>query len=397
MWYQTEKLKYRWELDAVRGIAAFLIFLYHYWMYYFTSTDKLLFLGLDLGIFFKAGHVAVSFFFVLSGFFIFLTLAKDGKIKKDYFKNRFLRIFPLAAFFILLTSFLRGSEFWLSDYGFKNIIYHLLFIQAFDIETYWGLHPAMWMLTVEALFYLVFPFIFIISKGKKWHFLTVISILTILSFIYRIYVFQKFGSDWSWENQELIKDYVFLSEQLWGRFADFAAGIFLAVFYLEKTKKENNTDDEKSKLHIKKKNYFNTDTILFIGLIGLIFLIIFFSHIGGNFRRYLFLQSFLYFLVSVFFTLFLAGLIFSKKEKLKKIILPKFFVYIGKISYSFYLWHFAIIFFLYKGVLPGIFPWKTEPINFHPAFVFFASLILSIAFSHLTYKLIEKPFLRMKK
>ena len=76
------------ELDALRGIAAIAVVLFHY-----TYRLEEVF---NLNIFqyrFAIGHYGVELFFAISGFVIFMTTAKIKSVKVFFWK-RFLRLYP---------------------------------------------------------------------------------------------------------------------------------------------------------------------------------------------------------------------------------------------------------------------------------------------------------------
>ena len=89
-----------------------------------------------------------------------------------------------------------------------------------------------------------------------------------------------------------------------------------------------------------------------------------------------------FYLLNNVLVIFFSGLfiIYYKKNYIFE---NKIFVSLGKISYSFYLWHLPVIFFfdLY--------------INNKIIFIF-SSFFLSLLLSNLSYKYIEKPFINIK-
>ena len=90
-------------LDGLRGIAFLLVFALH--------TDYL-----------QVGWVGVQLFFVLSGFLItgILLDMKKSLPPREYFSKfygrRFLRIFPLYYFYLLLMT---GVVFWLIAIAYR--------------------------------------------------------------------------------------------------------------------------------------------------------------------------------------------------------------------------------------------------------------------------------------
>jgi peptidoglycan/LPS O-acetylase OafA/YrhL len=210
----------------------------------------------------------------------------------------------------------------------------------------------------------------------------------LVSFAWRLGVFWQFGNDWSWEDLEHFRRYVFVSEQLWGRFADFGVGILAAVFYSSKSAKQ-----------ISSKSAGVISTLSFTLLI---YLLSIFADLGGEFRRIWYWQVFLYFLVASVFAALIVGLLLWREKKLKRYLL-KVFEPLGTISYSFFLWHFLIIVFLadipkYTQRLPWDFTWLSSFLTSNlEVKAFFIALALSIILSIITYYAIEKPFLKLKK
>jgi peptidoglycan/LPS O-acetylase OafA/YrhL len=113
------------------------------------------------------GHAAVTFFFILSGFI--LTYAHAAGRESDaskiepvaFWRSRFARIFP--AYFLglllalpFLVDFIERAEPWEAVAGPLLV---LLFLQTWwpPFATIWN-YPA-WSLSVEALFYALFPWL----------------------------------------------------------------------------------------------------------------------------------------------------------------------------------------------------------------------------------------------
>ena len=91
----TNSLNY---LNYFRGIASIIVIFYHIKDSINISIDsKLYFL-------FSKGYLAVDFFFILSGFVIsysYQNLSNKAEIIK-YLKKRFLRIYPIHFFTLLM-------------------------------------------------------------------------------------------------------------------------------------------------------------------------------------------------------------------------------------------------------------------------------------------------------
>lgn len=171
-------------LDGLRAIAFLIVFLFH--------TRHLPF-----------GWMGVQLFFVLSGFLItdILLRMKEGLQRRDFFTKfygrRFLRIFPLYYFYLILIAALIYLLPWLGlrglnseiGKGFSNQIWVASFYMfdffhasAFFERSRFFTH--LWSLSVEEQFYLIWPlFIFLVPRQKfKQLCLTAIG----LGFLFRL-------------------------------------------------------------------------------------------------------------------------------------------------------------------------------------------------------------------
>lgn len=93
------------ELDALRGIAALSVMLFHYTAYY----RKLFNTPFSENVDFKYGFYGVSLFFMISGFVIFMTIKKCNTASEFAFK-RFTRLYPTFWVCVIIT-FL-GVKLW---------------------------------------------------------------------------------------------------------------------------------------------------------------------------------------------------------------------------------------------------------------------------------------------
>ncbi len=135
------------ELDALRGLAAFAVFLFHFQL-------------------FDYGYLGVHLFFIISGFVIFLS-AKSVKKPSDFVIARFSRLYP--TYWICL--FVTFAVLYISrgDVTFTQLLFNLTMFQSFlGVENVDG---AYWSLTEELVFYvIVFGALMfgIINRVKLW-------------------------------------------------------------------------------------------------------------------------------------------------------------------------------------------------------------------------------------
>lgn len=114
---------------------------------------------------FLRANVGVSYFFILSGFIMIIAYHRKEKIGYlDFYRNRVARIYPLYIVGSLLYFFTRYS-----DISFYKSFLYLLGIQSWIPGKALILNFPGWSISVEFLFYLVFPWLYnyLYSKGNK--------------------------------------------------------------------------------------------------------------------------------------------------------------------------------------------------------------------------------------
>jgi peptidoglycan/LPS O-acetylase OafA/YrhL len=169
------------KLDALRGIAAFGVVLFHSVFYYpeFQSS------------FVHNSYLFVDLFFILSGFVI--TNAYKDKIEdslkfRDFFLLRLGRIYPLhfltialwaVNIYIKLKLFNSGIELVnpLIKHNYKTLATNFLLVHSLNInsDTSWN-YPS-WSISLEFFTYLLFfAFAYTIRGKKTWFFALLVSI-----------------------------------------------------------------------------------------------------------------------------------------------------------------------------------------------------------------------------
>lgn len=159
------------ELDGLRGLAVILVLLSH------TSNENLMFH--EYLNFEKTGKVGVYLFFVLSAYLLDLQIAKALKANKtsfaywkNYLRKRFLRIYPL--FFIALVTYGVFSIFFIETPIDKpsDIAKHILLLSG---------ESVFWSIAVEFKFYIVSPIImWVCHKHLKWRLKHILLFFTLL-------------------------------------------------------------------------------------------------------------------------------------------------------------------------------------------------------------------------
>jgi peptidoglycan/LPS O-acetylase OafA/YrhL len=160
------------QLTFTRFIAAILIVIHHFGISFFPfNKDPLLLLVAQAPLY-------VSYFFVLSGFVMIVAYNNKEHIDSlKYIQKRFARIYPvyLLAIIILATySYTQGGSYY-------GMLFSVLLIQAWIPYRATDFNAPAWSLSVEMLFYLVFPFLFNYFYKRKY--IKIIAVTTITIWI----------------------------------------------------------------------------------------------------------------------------------------------------------------------------------------------------------------------
>ena len=170
----TKEIRYP-ELDAVRGFAALSVLLFHYSLMwrapeYFESGWRSLLYP------FMAGHEAVLLFFLLSGLALAKMLSGSGHSYPRYALRRVLRIYGpyLAALIVSIggaalwqnsTGFGRWSgKTWSQPVSFPLVLQHVLLLGHYDSGQY---NLSFWSLIHELRISLLFPLLYAAIRSMR--------------------------------------------------------------------------------------------------------------------------------------------------------------------------------------------------------------------------------------
>ena len=359
-------------LDGLRAIAFLLVFALH--------TDYL-----------QIGWIGVQFFFVLSGFLItgiLLDMKKALSPREYFFKfygRRFLRIFPLYYFYLLLMS---GVALGLISISYRanymqlfldQVWYAVYYVYDFFFATVFFEHSLFldhfWSLSVEEQFYIFWPLLILLIPEKWTKPLFISCIVLALAFrilfyfVYQSGVFRFFGEPVS----------LALYPLPFNHLDAFAFGAYLSRYSIPKAKEQ------------------------FIVLLGLIPVIGFLSQylatgsIGAISalgyplqmpEAYQYIWG--YTLLSYFFALIIQ--VVARQGMFHAFLEKPVMRYLGKISYGLYVYHFPIIWFSgrVRDFIPSLSETVAKPMIAAIAFIF---TLLAAA---LSYRFLEKPMLNLK-
>ena len=343
------KIRYRPEIDGLRAISVIAVILYH---------ADLTFKGIPI---FAGGFIGVDIFLVISGYLITSLILKEINLKKDFsfinfYERRARRILP-ALFGVIIFS-LPFAWMYLLPIEFKSFSKSIIYTIFFGSNFYFHftgleygapssfLKPFLhtWSLAIEEQFYIIFPIIiFLTFKFFKKNLIKILIALFIISLIFAEWGSKSYPSS----------TFYFLHSRAW----EVLAGSLLAYY------------------GNKKRKIFYNAYEKFLPAVGIVLIIFSFLFYKDD----MFHPSIMTVIpvTGVALIIWFAG----KKDYISKILSTKFFVSIGLISYSLYLYHYPLFSFArISGLVSGD---------------VFKKIILAlfiIFFSISSYFLIERPF-----
>ena len=318
----NNKSKYLPSIDSLRALAVLAVIIYHVDVNYLPGG----FLGVDL-------------FFVLSGYLISSLIIKEfrktGTVNLyNFYIRRARRLLPAVYFMItvglvvmvlfnevlLRKSHLDAIFGYIYSSNWWYIFHKLDYFDSFGAQSPF---KHLWSLAIEEQFYMIFPLLFLLVNGKKKskdgtyklnkNFLYVVLGLILVSLIAHILLFDinnisriYFGTD--------------------TRAFSLLVGVVGAILY------------PMERLHSKVRPQQNMiySVVSLVSIATLITVMVYTS----EYNTWLYRGGFL--LVAI---LGLIVIISSGKQHtlMSKLLSFKPVVFIGKISYSLYLWHFPIL------------------------------------------------------
>lgn len=365
--WTVEKLNNRIEqLDSVRGVASISVFLHH--MYMILPVFPLIFWYSPLRVFIN-GHGAVIVFFVLSGFVLTLPyLNKSNPLYAPYIIKRFFRIYlPYLVgitIAVLLSSFFYGNNdihlsewfnmFWKGNLELSKVIEHLFLIGNIHSNAF---NTVVWSLVHELRISIIFPLIaFFVIKYSWKKSLLLCLFLSFIGSLNEIFHIQT--SNGHYTTYFATIHYISI----------FIIGSLLAKYRSELVNIYRN-------LKTKQKYLLLVTAIMFYAYSGVTDIIIDtpFSNIIGEYG--LALAASIFLIISI------------GSSKVTAVLLKKPVVFLGKISYSLYLYHFIVLMslvHLFYNILPM---WL----------IFTLSAVVGIGVSYISYKYVEQPSMKLGK
>jgi peptidoglycan/LPS O-acetylase OafA/YrhL len=311
------------------------------------------------------GAFGVTIFFFISGFLITRLLIAEHKENgaisiSQFYQRRVLRLFPALVVVIVIETAIfyaqNGVVFWgeIISAFLYYYNYHVLFVGD-NIKAL----GALWSLAVEEHFYFVFPFLFLRNVQTLGRFLAYVSAACIVVLLWRLLLVYEF------DVLSVSPDYPYYATDC--RIDSILFGVFLALGV------ENKFVSTKVLPLVMNWLWFAT---------GLVMLLATFIFRSEEFR-----QTVRYTIQGLaLIPLFTCALFGQQFGIIRAILELKPLVWIGKVSYSLYLWHMPVI-FLVRYFFP------------HAGLFTSAALSLSsmLVVSAASYYFVEQPFVGLRR
>lgn len=167
------------SIDALRGIAALGVVLYHAVLQTQNAVPNNFLKGpVKLLQFVSSfGYIGVFLFFVISGFCIHLQWAKARASEKthgvqfgSFWRRRLRRLYPpyLIAFalFMLMAALSTGVN--LTHFFVYDVVVHLLMLHNLDPHTCYSINGVFWTLAIEEQLYLAYFLLLFLRMRWGW-------------------------------------------------------------------------------------------------------------------------------------------------------------------------------------------------------------------------------------
>ena len=362
------------HLDALRGVMAIYITVVHFKIFFYFNKTKQFDLARFAAIF-ELGQIFMTVFFVLSGFLITYILLSEKERNqtinfKRFYLRRAFRILPMYYLAIILMYYLYSGVCQHPDiYNYKlcnelteRTSYYVFMIPnwALVIDKSLPHISNFWSIGAEEQFYLAWPFVLLFSRNYLRTFFTIYLVycfLLITSYILR----------WHYDGNEFFLHIAKIVDST--RFGAFAFGGCIA--YISLSYKDI---DFTQKIHA----FITKKRIQWVCLI-LPFIINFIPNEHVVFLKHI--------IVIPCCAVVIYNLAMNEQVIFK--IDNKILNYLGKITYSVYILNQIVIDIAIKICFGA---------KIHEKLIIFLfSMISLFVLSMISYHLIEKPFMKLRR
>ena len=346
--------------DFFRGVAIFLVIINHIPYHNFIYDNNF---GILQKNFFLFGTYGVQLFYLISA----ITLFKSMKERNEntfipFFLRRFFRVAPLFYLGILIHT-VYFSTIFEERLTIENILKNIFFLNNL-VPPAQDLILGGQTIATEMNFYLLLPllFLFLTSYKKTLLFLFFYLFFLIIINHYSPLIFEEksFG-DINFYRTIYVQLFIFL----------FGINLYYVLYESNKIK---NFNSKKLNLNIKK-------------IIPYIFIFLIILSLGKKVPEYFYFRN-MFIVTNIFFFIIIFSITFN--HILSKIFFYNFFVKLGRVSFSAYIFHWIVI-----DIVKKIF-FFYEIKHFYLIFFVLIALFLTYLVSKFFYK-IEIFFINIGK
>ncbi|MBP2195117.1 acyltransferase family protein [Pantoea cypripedii] len=342
------------SLTGLRGLAAISVMFYHYHFFRFLNGPE--------RVFFEHGYLMVDVFFVLSGFVMAMTYGHyfTGENSfRNYFEflgRRIARIYPIYALMTIIAAIfvVKGwMDLWPGPSLFVKTVLNLTMLQSLLLIS--TLNGPGWSISAEWIVYLFFPLLvhFCLHCSKK------ITLIVVLIFVAALPLMTMSPSLIDEPRRAGILD-IWSYQTAYPVLRCFIGFVFGMVAFRFNT-----------------LLFFKTSTVrefMTIAVTLSIVILMFFKSSD---------------VLIVYLFPFLIAMIYHEGSYISKVLSIQPIYYLGKISFSIYMIHYSMIYFInhcldyfyQNGIITHTIAYLT----------IFSFGILVMVFAGLTYQYIEKP------
>lgn len=342
-------------IDALRGYAILMVIAVH-------TSQSFPDLPNSLAKVLNQGARGVQLFFVTSALTLSMSWVARNESAADFYMRRIFRIAPMFWIAIVFFLWLNGtapSIYAPDGIGFRHIAMTGLFVHGLWPDTITSVVPGGWSVADEVVFYVLFPAIVPPLLKASWKSLIIVAVAVAILGAQ----FSRLLENFSYLLPASAESVAGIYFSLWfpRQLPCFIFGIMLFRFSAER--------------HSIAASLARYVCILAIALM------LFIPFLEGvKYALPLGLAT----TYGITFTLFAFSLMYWRNSPL----IGSPIVWIGKISYSAYFVHFAVLHYL-----PLLRPtgWPVADV----ASMYAVVVIITVGISSLTYSLIEKPIIRL--